>query len=773
VRSGRFRAWLSTGGQGGRPVWRPVWSEPAALRAVRATLVVPSLFALTFKVIGDPQMALFATFGGFATLVVASFGGSRRDKLIAHLGLAVVGSIALVIGTAVSGTVWLAAIVTLPVTFAIFFAGEVAGPNAASGVTAALFPYVLPVVSAGSMADIPSRLAGWWLASAVGTAAVLLLSAPSPGDRLRASAADTAAALATYLDAALRGDATSTDREAAIEAKRQLIKLFSATPYRPTGLATADQALASAIQTLEWCTTLISDALVGGPDPRQAAPVDRELLGTVADVLRDIAATLRGQAARPDLDRLERLRAASAAHQRRLSGDASTIYADAMDAVHAQTIALAARGAAADSLIAAGRAGPKAIEAERRRWYGAQPAGGVAGSRLPALPGAIGVAASHTSVRSVWFRSSVRAAVALAVAVAVADISGVEHGFWVVLGTLSVLRSNSAATGSTVIRALLGTVAGFVLGAVLLLAIGTDTTALWVALPIAVFIAAYTPGTAPFAFGQAAFTITVVVLFNLLVPAGWRVGLLRVEDVAIGCAVSLVVGVLFWPRGAGVVVGDDLADAFRSGAAYLTQAVDWALGRRREAPDTAAATISAGIRLEDALRAYLAEQGAKPISKDDLWSLVMATTRLRLTAYSLASLCAAGVRTPAGHPASRGSPGPPGTTDPASPAGQPGSPAARQVAASLSRQAAELASFYDRVATAVGPPSRQALAPLTAPALDGPSWEHCLPDTEEAAHTGPHALWVRDHLQHLGAHADAITEPALRVAQQRRRPWWL
>ena len=59
------------------------------MRAVRATIVIPSLFALTFKVIGDPQMALFATFGGFAQLVLVSFGGSRRDKAIAHLGLAV------------------------------------------------------------------------------------------------------------------------------------------------------------------------------------------------------------------------------------------------------------------------------------------------------------------------------------------------------------------------------------------------------------------------------------------------------------------------------------------------------------------------------------------------------------------------------------------------------------------------------------------------------------------------------------------------------------
>jgi hypothetical protein len=65
----------------------------------------------------------------------------------------------------------------------------VIGPNAALGVTAALLPYVLALVSPGAVSVIPDRLAGWWLASAVSTVAVLLLSPPSAGDRLRAAAA--------------------------------------------------------------------------------------------------------------------------------------------------------------------------------------------------------------------------------------------------------------------------------------------------------------------------------------------------------------------------------------------------------------------------------------------------------------------------------------------------------------------------------------------------------------------------------------------------------
>src|SRR6202050_5826709 len=151
----------------GRLSWRPAWSEAAAMRAIRAVVVIPSLFAICYEGFGNLQLALFAAFGGFASLIMASFGGSARDKVIAHLGLAVTGSIALTIGTAVSGTAWLAALVTIPVAFGIFFAG-VAGPNAASGVTAALLPFVLSVDTPGTMSMVPARPGGWGVAGGGG-----------------------------------------------------------------------------------------------------------------------------------------------------------------------------------------------------------------------------------------------------------------------------------------------------------------------------------------------------------------------------------------------------------------------------------------------------------------------------------------------------------------------------------------------------------------------------------------------------------------------------
>jgi uncharacterized membrane protein YccC len=716
-----------------RPAWLPVWSKPAAMRAVRATVVVPGLFALTYQVVGDLQLATFTAFGGFATLVMASFGGRRRDKLLAHLGLAVASSVLLVIGTAVSSSPVLATLVTIPVVFGVLFAG-IAGPNAASASTAALLAYVLPATSSAAMTTIPARLEGWWLASIVGTAAVLLFSPRLPGQQLRAAAATSARALADQLAAALHGDISPSHREVSIEAKLQLLAAFTATPYRPTGLATADQALDNLVGLLEWCTSVINDSLHEYRDLSHIDDVERELLTDTAAALRDVAALVSDQPAQPNLDKLEQSLAASAAHLEQLC-QSSDGYTDAVHlSFHARTAAVAAHTAMADALIAAHRADASIVSGGRRRWYGA-PEIAESERRLARFSAAASVVSRHASLRSVWFLNSVRGAVALAAAIAVADATGVQHGFWVVLGTLSVLRTNAASTGATAMRALLGTVVGFVIGALLLFVIGSSVGALWTALPIAVLVAAYAPGVLPFAAGQAAFTVVVSVLFNLLVPVGWQIGVVRIEDVAIGCAVSLVVGVLFWPRGAGSLVADDLADAFRAGGAYLSDAAHWALGLREEAP-TAISAITAGIRLDDAVRGFLAEQGAKRIPKENLWRLSAGALRARLTAHSLAGL-----------------PHPQLAPDP--------------MRVMLGELAGQLAAWYDHLASRLDRTNHGGVPMLAPPEFQLPTTP-AGPSVPDLSWT----LWVGEHLRHVTLRLDELVEPAGTVADQRHRPWW-
>ena len=709
--------------------WRPVWSVPAFLRAVRAAVLVPGLFAFTSQVIGNLQMATFAAFGGFATLVLASFGGNRRDKLVAHLGLALAGSALLTIGTLVSSSTALAALATVPVAFTVFFAG-VAGPNAAAGVNAALLAYVLPAASVGTISLVPDRLAGWWLASVCGTAAVLLLS-PRPGDdALRGASAKLAGAVADELDAALAGTATEEQLTGLMDAKRELLARFTATPYRPTGLAAEDQALANVVELLEWCEVLTADAIHERADLRDASPGARELLSLTSSVLRDSSTLLAGGDAQPDIDTLQRTQAEMVARADHPHPPRGEFRQAAQASFHAHTIAVAVLAVAAETLVAVRRADPEWVEARRRRWY----TGETTARAAHRVSSVVRAAHIHASLRSVWFVNSLRGSIALAAAVAIADIVSVQHGFWVVLGTLSVLRTNAASTGATAFRALVGTAIGFVIGGALLLAIPTGSGALWAVLPVAVFVAAYSPGTAPFAIGQAAFTITVALLFNLLAPVGWKVGVVRIEDVALGCAVSALVGLLFWPRGVAAVVGDDLADAYRSGAVYLRQAIDWAAGLRPDKPAGAMNAAVAGQRLDEALRGFLADQGSKRVTKQDLWRLVGGTLRLRLTARTVAEL--------------------PGDAD-----------AVQSSRDALEHRTVTLESWYQQLADLVGKPNHQPVAPLEPPSFD-------TRDIVRGGSDSYYGIWLCEHLNHLSEHLGDLVQPAVQVAELRRQPWW-
>jgi uncharacterized membrane protein YccC len=240
----------------------------------------------------------------------------------------------------------------------------------------------------------------------------------------------------------------------------------------------------------------------------------------------------------------------------------------------------------------------------------------------------------------VWFRNSVRGALALGAAVLVAQEAGLQHAFWVVLGALSVLRSNVLSTGATALGALAGTAVGIVLGAAVVIAIGTNSTILWLALPPAVLLAAYAPRAISFAAGQAGFTLVLLILFNLIAPVGWSVGLLRVEDVAIGFAISLAFGALFWPRGAAALLRESLGSAY----AAAIGAVDAALARvaggkdRARAQGALVSADAAAHRLDDAVRQYLAERPVARLGLADVAPLVAGVTRLRRTTLALSGL---------------------------------------------------------------------------------------------------------------------------------------
>jgi hypothetical protein len=629
----------------------------ALRRAGRAALVMPAMFALGDLVIGNPAFATFAAFGSFAMLLLVDFAGPMRARLQAQAALAVTGGVFVCLGTLASRSAWLAAVAMALVAFGVLFAGVVSSVLAGA-TTSLLLAFILPVSLPAPASEIPDRLAGWGAASAAALLAVALLWPAPARDPVRGAAIAGCRALAARLRAQVAyhlgggSDPSAAARDAAIaradEAVEELHAVFFATPYRPTGLSTAARTVVRLVDELRWLNAIVVQA---APNPH-TAPVDPHagaVKTAAASVLERGADLLDAPERSPDP-----LHAAQAELRARLS-----------ELERGATLKLPANGGRTlepmpdviSSLDPSFRAQELsfvvsqiatnvdwAVAAERRSWLaqllGRQPAG-LAGP----LSAAHERAGAHVQGHSVWLQNSVRSAVGLGLAVFVANLTGVQHAFWVVLGTLSVLRSNALSTGQSVLRGLLGTVAGFVVGGVLVVLIGTNTTLLWLLLPPAVLFAGLAPAAISFAAGQAAFTLTLLILFNILAPEGWQIGLVRIEDIAIGCAVSLAVGLLFWPRGAGAALGEALAEAYADSANYLAGAVQFGIGRcdavaqRAPAPtDEALRAAAAARRLDDTFRSYLAERGAKPIPLAEVTSLVTGVVGLRLAGDAVLDL---------------------------------------------------------------------------------------------------------------------------------------
>jgi uncharacterized membrane protein YccC len=197
------------------------------------------------------------------------------------------------------------------------------------------------------------------------------------------------------------------------------------------------------------------------------------------------------------------------------------------------------------------------------------------------------------------------------------------------------------------VRALTGTVEGIIIGSLIIGLLGSHEVVFWTLLPFAIFFAGFAPSAISFAAGQAGFTMTILILFNIVEPDGWKIGVVRIEDVALGCAVSLVVGLLLWPRGATAALRFSIADGIDKGVRYLQSSVAFGLTRcdaavvTTEAPhDARRAAQEAARRLDDAFREFLAERGSKTVTLADVSVLVAGVTAVRTTADSIQQLWA-------------------------------------------------------------------------------------------------------------------------------------
>jgi uncharacterized membrane protein YccC len=538
-------------------------------------------FAIGRWALGSATIAVFATFTSLALTGIADFGGSMRGRAAAITTSAMIGIGLAALGTWISWQgVWAGCGVMFVVVAAIALAGLLGG-YAAAGSNALILFYVVAAGSAAPRRVIPDRIAGVALGGGLALVAALVLwpepAHPQTLPHLGAALSDLAARLRRVAGKMSEPAGGASAGTAGIRAR---VDALVDRPAAPTASQRAALYLMNDIERLEGLISRLEQTPPSaGPD---LATIDR----SAAD-LSGCAALLSG---------VDSVVAADAAEPAQLDGQAPAPFS--LPARLAGVVGAAGSHARA----ALGRApdGP-IVDAFTARRSGGGWADLVHGARR---------FHANLTLRSVHARDALRLGAGLALASAAVDAFGLQHGFWVAFATLTVVKSNLRATGRSVGEAIAGTIIGLLIAAAVIG--GLEPAVGWyiVLLPVTVAAAIYANVAISFLAGQAGFTLVIVVLFNLLGPAGWRVGVVRVVDVLAGALAGLLIGALAWPRGASATIGKAAADLFESAADYLAATVHAIAGHPlRERPGLTRRQLAAdaAVRAESTFAQYLGE----------------------------------------------------------------------------------------------------------------------------------------------------------------------
>ena len=579
-----------------RPL-RAALERPAIRSAIRITLAIVVGDILLLTTFGESSATTLGSFAIVILLLLLDFEGSARERFLSYLAASAIGAVVAAVGIVISPIPWLGIALTVPVMFAFAFARVLKGFIARSAVGLPL-AFFLPILSDVRITEFWPMITGWLFGCTVATAFAMLVLPRHSSGLLRRALAAWCTASAELVSAMQHGSDLAAPQQALSDAYRQIRDLLTRGTARPGALSHRLRAL---LQLANVATT--------------AEYVAREFRSGVGPRHPDLLAP-------PSI-------AAFTAAERFVSLDARTAPVTDLVQTRAADVTAAATWAAASleesgSIAAIGELRAHyplrlaSISATTTQWLAAASAG-----RTIAPPdiGFIQTTTPSELIRgnltftSPWFRNALRTAFAAAVAVAVADLLGLAHGFWVVMATLSLIQTTFSASTSNqrAWRDALGAVLAVVLGA-LLVYVAPSAWMFAVVLAASAFTAKVLPGNRP-VLSQFVFSLFVIANVTLLTwPPSELTAEYRLIDVVIGSLVAIALTFVIFPRGVGRLIDETRGTASALVDRYV---VACRRGLADPAPDLAGiaalreSCVRAIVRFTDAVDAgFMAQSGS-------------------------------------------------------------------------------------------------------------------------------------------------------------------
>ena len=580
-------------------------------------------------------MAIYALFGAVALGALSQVPGAAAQRARTMVAVLPVAALLILLGTALAVSTWAAVAGMLVVGFAVAFAG-VGGPRLVGLAAGLQLFYILPCFPPYAPATVGSRLVGVSVGVLLLALAQLLVWPDRAPEGYQPRLARACSRLADYAQALFTAGGVVAQRSAQ-EAAEALRPSRLPPQLRPAGAGRRDRARGHAAGALRFALARLSELarVPAGGGGRPAAgdpltPAASALLIQAAAVTRASAGCLTGGAA-PDPDALaEAVTAFQRARRERGGGDPAALRADALAVAAADgvwVLATAVRLAGGVPTAAPDRTG--------RFWY--------ARERDPALWWR--QLRAHLTPRSVHFQGAVRVALALAAARLVAGVLDLQHGFWVLLATLTLMRSRAADTRTALTPVVTGTVVGALAAAALLVVVGADIEVYAIALPPTMLLAFAVGVLLGPAWAQALFTLFVTMAFTQLAPASWQLAEARLVDVLTGAAVGVLAGAAAWPRGGAGELRRDTTDFLAAAGDTVAETVSVLAGAApaRGAP----ARARQAMLLADASHGmYQAERPDPRLSTVDWQATFVAGDHIVHGAEALLAQWAAGAPAP-------------------------------------------------------------------------------------------------------------------------------
>jgi len=577
----------------------------AVRRAARVTIVACLGFYLCRYGLDNADMAPYALFGAVALGVLSQIPGGPARRARTLLAMLPVGAVLITLGTLLSVNIWAATAGMVLLGFAVSFVG-VGGPRLVGLAAGTQLLYILPSFPPYAPDSLGWRLAGFAMAVVLLVVAELTLwPDPTPRpyrDRLRVAVEALADNLDALADAWSGGSRERLDPALALDAAEQLRPSLLPPGQAPASASRRDRALATASATVRMLLGRAAD--LARTDERQAPdlPASAALLREVSGCVEATADWLGGSGPLPDTDRMT-----AALHEFR-----ATRAATPPDGVPPEYLRLGAYalvlGEWATALVTALRVAagapipPDTTPPEAQPglfWYASRGQVELFWRRLR----------GHLTPRSVFFQGALRLAFALGLARYLAEMLDLQHGFWVLLTVLVVLRTTAAETRAVLRPALVGTTVG-ALAAAAILVVGLPPVAYAVVLPI-VMVVGFSAGPllGP-AAAQGLFTLVVSMVFAQMAPAGWQLAGARLLDVVVGAGIGLLAGLLAWPRGGTGELHRAVAEFLADAAGVVRETARVVAEGARTGPAVPRAR-STGLLAETTYAQYQAERHPK------------------------------------------------------------------------------------------------------------------------------------------------------------------